>query len=402
MTETTAQSYAEKLAAASPPAAAAFAVGTAAEPGERHAEIADLAQRAEAQLVHAPEEFRPHYALLANTTLCGLGIDRWLTSEQAARVSVLCKACETAAQDIAASREAQAAKDKAPVTDPQVHRFDSTGDAYGETQWNGEIRDGDVLVIESEGVVGILRRAWPAALTEQHGELHTLTAPAAEIDDAKYAASVATAAEAARQLGLALELMHTPAEAATGDRVTLPDGSAKTVTGTMRNGGKLWLLVGDGAAHRADRCERVDTSRVDEASATARSAALVLRDAQVAGEDAAAAAVRELGEALRYLAQAAPEELAAMAAESTRRLVVEVPRLAVVPGDVLRAFGVRLDVLDVGVSTATEPQWWARVHGVDESDRRATYRAPWNVGMGAGYAAWDLVTVERIAPAYPF
>lgn len=62
---------------------------------------------------------------------------------------------------------------------PTVHHFNSTADAYdwsnvGETPDGVKINDGDVLVVESEGVVGILHRAWPVAVTKVHGSFHTL------------------------------------------------------------------------------------------------------------------------------------------------------------------------------------------------------------------------------------
>lgn len=59
------------------------------------------------------------------------------------------------------------------ITSPSVHRFDDTGDAYDSTQCDDSIKDGDVIVVESEGVVGVLIQAWPVAVTEKHGDLHT-------------------------------------------------------------------------------------------------------------------------------------------------------------------------------------------------------------------------------------
>jgi hypothetical protein len=57
-----------------------------------------------------------------------------------------------------------------------AHSFDTTGDAYDRTQCDDRIRHGDVLVIESESVVGILVEAWPVAITAEHGEFHTVLA----------------------------------------------------------------------------------------------------------------------------------------------------------------------------------------------------------------------------------
>jgi hypothetical protein len=53
-----------------------------------------------------------------------------------------------------------------------VHEFSDTGSAYDACQI-GKVNDGDVLVIESEQVVGVAD-TWPIAVTVNHGELHTL------------------------------------------------------------------------------------------------------------------------------------------------------------------------------------------------------------------------------------
>ncbi|ESY35392.1 hypothetical protein NKK48_30330 [Mesorhizobium sp. C386A] len=60
----------------------------------------------------------------------------------------------------------------------KIHFFDSTGDAYDFTQCIDDIKNGDVLVIESEKVVG-LADTWPVAVTKEAGNLHTL-------DDGKF------------------------------------------------------------------------------------------------------------------------------------------------------------------------------------------------------------------------
>lgn len=87
---------------------------------------------------------------------------------------------------------------------PAVHYFDSSADAYNETQFRDDIADGDVLVIKSEAIVGFLRSAWPGAITAAYGELHTFTADPRTIDDGKYAASVDLAERLARVLGAPL------------------------------------------------------------------------------------------------------------------------------------------------------------------------------------------------------
>jgi hypothetical protein len=53
------------------------------------------------------------------------------------------------------------------------HTFDSTSDAYDAVQCDETIRNGDVLVIENERVIG-LAWTWPVAVTVEHGALHTV------------------------------------------------------------------------------------------------------------------------------------------------------------------------------------------------------------------------------------
>lgn len=53
------------------------------------------------------------------------------------------------------------------------HHFGSTGEAYDACQCDENIKDGDLLIIEPEQVVGIAW-TWPIAVTAQCGVLHTL------------------------------------------------------------------------------------------------------------------------------------------------------------------------------------------------------------------------------------
>ena len=49
-------------------------------------------------------------------------------------------------------------------------RFDAdvdSGEAYDWTQCSDKIKDGDVLIVPSEGIVGFLYRAWPVAIKGQ-------------------------------------------------------------------------------------------------------------------------------------------------------------------------------------------------------------------------------------------
>lgn len=80
-----------------------------------------------------------------------------------------------------------------------VHRFASTGEAYDACMCYETIKRGDVLVIESEGVVGVAY-TWPFAVTPEAGELHRLVDNAAgNATRAEFAESIKAAeAEAAK------------------------------------------------------------------------------------------------------------------------------------------------------------------------------------------------------------
>lgn len=60
---------------------------------------------------------------------------------------------------------------------PAVHTFENSTDAYDATQmgeWMGaKVKNGDILVIPDEGVVGICS-TWPVAVTVNSGELHSV------------------------------------------------------------------------------------------------------------------------------------------------------------------------------------------------------------------------------------
>ncbi|MFF3516138.1 hypothetical protein [Streptomyces sp. NPDC002573] len=96
-----------------------------------------------------------------------------------------------------------------PAAGPTVHRFDgSAAEAYDATQCRDDIRDGDVLVVAAEGVVGFLDAAWPIAITEAHGEFHGLKVPAREHKDGRFAASAEVAERIAAELGFPLAARH--------------------------------------------------------------------------------------------------------------------------------------------------------------------------------------------------
>ncbi|MFI1703000.1 hypothetical protein [Streptomyces griseoruber] len=186
---------------------------------------------------------------------------------------------------------------------PKVWHFASSADARAAAD-RDEVADRDVLVIESERIVGIVVAIWPVAITEQYGTLYAyskLGKPAREYCKGDYVPSVERAEQVAIELGY-----------------TLADPSA----------------------------------------------------AQAA-----------------RIAAGLP-------------VPIEMPRMLVEPGDVLHAFGARLNVLDIGTRIAATGQgeWWALVHGDTEDDRRRTYREQWAFAVPLSTAAWDVVTIERVLP----
>jgi hypothetical protein len=56
----------------------------------------------------------------------------------------------------------------------KIHTFSSSGEAYNASQTHDEIKDGDILSVPSERVVGVLIEAWPTAVSEKTGEFHSL------------------------------------------------------------------------------------------------------------------------------------------------------------------------------------------------------------------------------------
>lgn len=56
-----------------------------------------------------------------------------------------------------------------------THYFETTGEAYDATQCRDDVASGDVLVVESEFVVGVAD-TWPVAVTLACGHLHSPSA----------------------------------------------------------------------------------------------------------------------------------------------------------------------------------------------------------------------------------
>ncbi|MEU3917098.1 hypothetical protein [Streptomyces sp. NPDC029004] len=187
---------------------------------DRAIEGPTLAERAGVRYATVGTGRRVHYSN-NDDTLCGREVSEYVDGADLLAVlskgHQLCARCGKAAEQrayalslAAASPLAAAAVELAETAEqadadreqqaPAVHRFYSTSEAYNATQCRDDIRDGDVLIIEREQVVGFLRRAWPGAITKAHGEMHTFTADPRTIDDGRYALTVQYAEQIARDL----------------------------------------------------------------------------------------------------------------------------------------------------------------------------------------------------------
>ncbi|MFJ3249122.1 hypothetical protein [Streptomyces sp. NPDC086782] len=298
---------------------------------------------------------------------------------------------------------------------PLIHRYDSTTTAL-EAIDAGAVADGDVLVVESESVVGFLVVHFAVAITEATGAFRPyalLGKPGREYSDGAWARSVDVAEEAARQLDLPL---GEPGGFQNGDRALCGDGRVRTVLKVKQPTSsqpehandpdvQTWVYMDDGTAHRLETCETVDRASIAKARVAARRAAA--RACQNPDPDDLEwrTALDELTEALTYLKKVDPAAAAELEEGSRgKRIRMEIPRTLVAPGDVLYELGARLEVRDTGVREAApggECEWWAQLHGVNSEDRQRTYREPWTVGLPLGQAAWDLVTVDRYIPCLP-
>lgn len=78
------------------------------------------------------------------------------------------------------------------------HTFESSREAYDVAQTCDAIRDGDVLLVPSEGLAAVLVEAWPVAVTpggDGHGAFHTLASDVSwqETHEGRYEAAAAVA-----------------------------------------------------------------------------------------------------------------------------------------------------------------------------------------------------------------
>lgn len=58
---------------------------------------------------------------------------------------------------------------------PEIHSFESSGEAYNASQTRESISDGDLLLVPSEKSVAILFKAWPTLAAGSKGDaFHTI------------------------------------------------------------------------------------------------------------------------------------------------------------------------------------------------------------------------------------
>jgi hypothetical protein len=87
----------------------------------------------------------------------------------------------------------------------RIHTFDNTTDAYNDTQTLESISDGDVLVVPSENVVGVLVEAWPVAVTAEVGQFHMIASRDALVTlGAMHQSRIQDAEDVARVIGARL------------------------------------------------------------------------------------------------------------------------------------------------------------------------------------------------------
>ncbi|MFI7083934.1 hypothetical protein ACIBUR_10040 [Streptomyces anulatus] len=131
---------------------------------------------------------------------------------------------------------------------PAVWPFHSTTAAYDACQCNENVRDGDVLVIEDEEVIGIAW-TWPFALTENFNELHVTTANPRTYEGGIFAAGVDLAEQIAQERGWRIIPLLEPATAralyAAHPRCGEPIGFKGLSIETARSRKWIgWLLAG--------------------------------------------------------------------------------------------------------------------------------------------------------------
>ncbi|MER6559763.1 hypothetical protein ABT300_18915 [Streptomyces sp. NPDC001027] len=123
-------------------------------------------------------------------------------AERLAAASPLAGAAYQFAEIVEATDKARAAKEAGP----KVWHFASSADARTAAD-REQVADGDVLVVESERIVGFVVIHLPVAITEQHGAFHSyekLAKPARDYCKGDYIPSVERAEQVAIELGYEL------------------------------------------------------------------------------------------------------------------------------------------------------------------------------------------------------
>lgn len=134
-----------------------------------------------------------------------------------------------------------------------VRYFDNTLKA-GASTWDGAgVRDGDVVVVASEGVVAIVIRAAVIAITVKRGHLVGLETSARTFRDGLYAEIVDRAEEEARKIRATVDPLHaapaaqeTPAEEAPTTPVTPADVVRTDGVQVKADGRGKWIVVRGG------------------------------------------------------------------------------------------------------------------------------------------------------------
>ncbi|XVV35000.1 hypothetical protein ACQPXT_13530 [Streptomyces sp. CA-100214] len=136
---------------------------------------------------------------------------------------------------------------KADAAARPVRHFSTTTEA-GCSPLNGSgARDGDVLVVESAGVVAVVIRAAAVAITAERGGMIGLDTSVREYRDGQYAASADRAEAEARRIGATVDPVHAaPAEEAPAAPVT-PADVVRTDGVTVKADGRgKWTVLRGG------------------------------------------------------------------------------------------------------------------------------------------------------------
>jgi hypothetical protein len=153
---------------------------------------------------------------------------------------------------------------KAEAAARPVRHFSTTTEAACSPLNGAGVRDGDVVVVESAGVVAVIIRAAAVAITTKRDGMIGLDTPVREYRDGQYAASVERAEAEARKIGATVDPIHaapagaipapepTPADVVRADGVTVKsDGRGKWIV--KRGGDFLGTIFDEGPEMKRGR-----------------------------------------------------------------------------------------------------------------------------------------------------